>query len=179
MSHNKDFAMITGALMKIMEKYSNVELFLVGPLEIDNNLNRFKNRVKRLPYVQRVRHFENISQVDINLAPLEIGNPFCEAKSELKFFEAGILGVPTVASATQTFQEVISDGTDGFLASTQDEWIEKLEKLITNQELRKKMGEKARIKSLREYITKNSHNEEYYNYLRDILEFFPEKLGKV
>lgn len=177
-SHNKDFAVITCALMKIMGKYSNVELFLVGPLDIDNNFNRFKNRVKRLHYVPRVRHFENISHMDINLAPLEIGNPFCEAKSEVKFFEAGILGIPTVASATQTFQEVISDGKDGFIANTQDEWIEKLEKLIISQELRKKMGEEARIKSLREYTMKNSYNEEYYNYLRNVVEFFPSKTSK-
>jgi hypothetical protein len=34
---------------------------------------------------------------DLILAPLEFGNPFGEAKSELKFFEAALVGVPTIA----------------------------------------------------------------------------------
>lgn len=165
-SHNKDFATITDALMNILEKFSNVELFLAGPLDVENKLNRFGNRIKQFSYVPREKHFENISKVDINLSPLEIGNPFCEAKSELKFFEAGILGIPTVASATRTFKEAISDGVDGFVAENTQEWIEKLEKLILGPELRSRMGLEARKKTLEKYTTQNANNEQYYSYLR-------------
>lgn len=166
-SHNKDFATISDALLEIMEKYSNVELFLAGPLDIESKLNKFSSRIKKIPYVKRKKHFENISKIDINLAPLEMGNPFCEAKSELKFFEAGIVGVPTVASATQTFKEAISDGIDGFVASNTDEWKSKLEKLILNPEMRFRMGQEARKKTLEDYTIKNSHSTEYYEYLRN------------
>ena len=34
-----------------------------------------------------------IAQTDINLAPLEMDNPFCQAKSEIKFVEAALVGV--------------------------------------------------------------------------------------
>lgn len=165
-SHNKDFATITDALLKIMEKYPQVELFLVGPLDIENKLNIFKDRIKQLPYVPRKKHFENIANVDINLASLEISNPFCEAKSELKFFEAGIVGVPTVASATQTFKEAISDGINGFVASDTEEWFSKLERLILSPELRSRMGMEAHKKVLEQYSTQTVKNEEYYAYLR-------------
>lgn len=168
-SHNKDFATITPALTQIMEKYPNVELFLAGPLDIESRLNKFKDRIKQFPYVPREKHFENIAKVDINLAPLEIGNPFCESKSELKFFEAGILKVPTIAVANQTFREAINDGIDGFLAGSTEEWVDKLEKLITDADFRKRMGEKAREKSLQRYTNKNSRNEEFYNYLKSKL----------
>ena len=77
--------------------------------------------------------------------------------------------MPTIASATQTFKETITDGVNGFLADSTAEWIEKIGKLITDENLRKSMGEKAREKSLRDYTNKNSHNEEYYNYLRSRL----------
>ncbi|EKE16373.1 MAG: group 1 glycosyl transferase [uncultured bacterium] len=166
-SHNQDFAQITQPLEDILEKYKNVELFLVGPLDVESSLNKFKERIVQLPYVPREDHFENISKVDINLAPLVVGDPYCESKSELKFFEAAILGVPTVASATQTFCEAILDGVDGFTAKSENEWFEKLEKLILEKELRKKMGEKAREKVLKKYTTQNAKNEEYYNYLKN------------
>lgn len=167
--HNKDFASINDALMEIMEKFENITLLLAGPLDIMNNLNKFKERVIFTPFVSRAKHFKNIAAVDINIAPLEITNPFCEGKSELKFFEAGILKIPTIASATQTFREAIEDGQDGFLAGNNAEWVEKMERLILDKKSRETMGEKAREKSLREYTNKNSHNEEYYGYLKNIL----------
>jgi len=100
---------------------------------------------------------------------VEIGDPYCEAKSELKFFEAGVVKVPTVAAATQTFKEAIEDGVDGFVASTDQEWFDKIEKLILDENLRRAVGEKAREKTLQKYTVKNSHQEEYYNYLRSKL----------
>jgi O-antigen biosynthesis protein len=169
-SHNKDFAEITDALMQIMEKFPNVELCLVGPLDLESELvQKFKNRIQQLPYVPREKHFENISKVDINLAPLEINNPFCQAKSELKFFEAGALKVPTVASATETFKEAISDGVDGFAASNTAEWADRLSRLILEPDLRRQMGEKARKKALSRYTTQNADNVEYYDYLKSKL----------
>jgi O-antigen biosynthesis protein len=169
LSHNKDFATITDALLRIMENYPNVRLFLAGPLDIESRLNKFKDRIEQLSYAPRNQHFENVAGVDINIAPLEISNPFCEGKSELKFFEAGVVKVPTVAAGTQTFKEAIEDGVDGFVASTKEEWFDKIEKLITDEKLRRVMGEKAREKALQKYTVKNSDNEECYNYLRSRL----------
>lgn len=165
-SHNKDFATITDALLRIIAKYPQVELFLAGPLDIENRLSKFADRIKQIPYASRNKHFKNVSKVDINLAPLEVGNPFCESKSELKFFEAGIVGVPTVASATQTFKEAISDGFDGFVASDTEEWVSKLERLILSPEERCKMGTEARKKALEQYSTQTAKNEAFYAYLK-------------
>jgi glycosyltransferase involved in cell wall biosynthesis len=169
MSHNKDFATITEALFQIMEKHSKAKLVLVGPLDIENKLNKFEDRIIQSGLVSIKKHYQNIAGVDINLAPLVGDDPFCEAKSELKFFEAGILSIPTVAVRNQTYSEAISDGVDGFLADNTDEWVEKISRLIEDEELRKKMGAHAREKVLRDYTNKNSHSEEYYNFLREIL----------
>jgi glycosyltransferase involved in cell wall biosynthesis len=166
LSHNKDFATITGVLMSMFEKYPNFRLFLAGPLDTESVLQKHAGRIERLPYVPRQEHFKNVSMVDINLLPLEIGNPFCEAKSELKFFEAGIVGVPTVASATRPYREAIEDGVDGFVADTAEEWRAKLERLITDAELRRSMGAKAREKALAKYTTQNADHQEYYDYLK-------------
>jgi glycosyltransferase involved in cell wall biosynthesis len=166
LSHNKDFATINDALLQIMKKHENVELFLVGPLDLENKLQTYKERIRQFPYVARSEHFANLAKIDVNLVPLELENPFCESKSELKFFEAGIVGVPTVAVDNQTFRLAIVDGEDGYLAKGTEQWILKLEKLIEDENLRIHMGEKAREKALQNYTNQNADNQEYYNYLR-------------
>ena len=168
-SHNQDFASIADALMQVMEKYVNVKLFLAGPLDTENKLNRFKERIVVLPFVPRDKYYENIWQVDVALAPLITGDQFCESKSAIKFTEAGLLKIPTVAVKNQTFSEAIADGVDGFLAGDMAEWAEKIGRLIEDADLRRAMGEKAREKVLYDYTNKNSHTEDYYSYLRHII----------
>ncbi|HBI33721.1 MAG TPA: hypothetical protein DEA43_00180 [Candidatus Moranbacteria bacterium] len=167
--HNKDFATISDALVEILEKYPQVEIFLAGPLELEEKFAKFARRIIRCTFVPRKKHFENIFYCDIILAPLE-KDEFSVGKSELKFSEAGLLEVPVVALRNQTFSGAINDGENGFLADHKEEWIEKLSTLIENSELRKSMGEKAREKALCDYTTKNSHSEEYYDYLRSKLQ---------
>lgn len=165
-SHNKDFATITDALLKVLEAYPQMRLILVGPLDTDNALRRFSDRVEQLPFLPRAEYFATVATLDINLAPLQIGNPFCEAKSELKWFEAGLFGVPTVAAATGTFREAIAEGVDGYTAATTEEWVEKIGALIASPDLRRAMGTKARESVLARYTTLNADDEEYYNYLK-------------
>lgn len=169
-SHDKDFAQIVPALEKVMEKYPRVRIYLLGSLNIENALGKFQNRLDKFPRVSREKYFENIYKfVDINLSPLEKDNPFCEAKSEIRFSGPGVFSIPTVAIRNQTFSEAIEDGVDGFLADSTEEWVEKISRLIESENLRKNMGEKAREKVLRNYTNKNSHNEEYYNYLKSCI----------
>lgn len=168
-SHNKDFATITAALVALFERYPEMRLVLAGPLDTESVLNQYADRIERLPFVPRRELFVNIASLDINLAPLEIGNPFCESKSELKFFEAGIVGVPTVAAATRTFREAITNGTDGFVATTTEEWIENISALIADPALRARVGGAAHETALEEYTNAAARNDAYYEYLRGIL----------
>lgn len=165
-SHNKDFATITDALLNVLEAYPEMRLILVGPLDTGNALQRFSDRVEQVPFLPRAEYFALVATLDVNLAPLEIGNPFCEAKSELKWFEAGLFGVPTVAAATATFQEAITEGVDGYTAATTEEWAEKIGALVADAGLRRAIGEKARESVLARYTTLNADDEEYYNYLK-------------
>lgn len=168
-SHNKDFATITDALVTLLGKYPQIRLVLVGPLDAAGALSIFESQIERVPFAPRQEYFATVAALDITLAPLEIGNPFCESKSELKWFEAGLMAVPTVTSATGTFQEAIVDGVDGYVASTTEEWIEKLSKLIEQAPFRKQMGSKARETVLEKYTTTNGKHNEYYEYLRSKL----------
>lgn len=166
-SHDRDFATISEPLLGILGGYPKVDLVIYGPLHLDKRFDAFGGRIRRVPYAPRERHWEHIADSDINLAPLVIGDPFCESKSELKFFEAGILGVPTVASATGVFREAIEDGIDGFVCATSEEWTEKLIQLIVDPDLRKRIGARARGKTLAKYVTKSVGNRDYLQYLHE------------
>lgn len=165
-THNKDFATITEALLRILADHPETVLVIAGPLLLDERFAPFADRIERLPFADRRKHFENLASLDINLAPLEIGEPFCEGKSELKFFEAGLVSVPTVAAATGTFIGAIHDGIDGFVARGTGEWEAKLDQLVKDPALRASMGRAAHDRVLREYTTASGTNAEYYEYLR-------------
>ncbi len=165
-SHNKDFAVITPVLARLLAKYRELHLVLAGPLDVESVLNQFAPQIERITFSPRKQHFANIASVDINVAPLEIGNPFCESKSELKWFEAGIVKVPTVASATAPYREAITDGVDGYVAENETVWQEKLEKLINDPKTRQQMGERARATVVAMYTTESANEQAYYEYLK-------------
>jgi glycosyltransferase involved in cell wall biosynthesis len=142
-SHEKDFSVVVPALVRIMEEFPHVSLYIGGYLELDSTLEKFHDRVKRLPFVDISRLPYNLSKVDINIAPLEVNNPFCEAKSELKYFDAGLLKIPTVASPTDAYRCAIQHGVNGYLAGSSEEWYDFLKALVEDAGLRAMMGERA------------------------------------
>jgi GT2 family glycosyltransferase/glycosyltransferase involved in cell wall biosynthesis/SAM-dependent methyltransferase len=91
---------------------------------------------------------EEIARFDVNLAPLELGNPFCEAKSELKFFDAALVGVATIASPTGPYRRVIAHGKTGFLAASGDDWYVYLRMLVEDSALRDRVGRAAYLEAL-------------------------------
>ena len=83
------------------------------------------------------------ARFSINLAPLELGNPFCEAKSELKYFDAALVEVPTIATPTEPFRQAIRDGETVLLASQEFEWVDAMMRLLDDAALRARMGRAA------------------------------------
>ena len=81
-----------------------------------------------------------IARFDINLAPLETGNIFCEAKSELKYFEASLADVCTVASPTGPMARAIRHDETGMLAATSNDWYDSLSLLVDQPETRARLA---------------------------------------
>ena len=53
-------------------------------------------------------------------------------------------GVPVVSSAVGVNLEIIEDGRTGFLASSHDEWLAKLDRLLSEPDLRRRFAEAGR-----------------------------------
>ncbi len=151
-THDGDFALVAGALLKIMEKYEFAGLLVAGHLKLPEEFSKFESRVRRNPLVPW-RELPNLkAAADINIAPLE-RNPFCESKSELKYLEAALVGVPTVASSVGGFKSAIRNGINGFLAEGETEWVDALSFLIENPVKRIEIGERAKKEVLDNYTT--------------------------
>lgn len=153
-THNNDFLIVKDVLLRILEKYKNVNLIIAGYIDLGKEFDEFQKQIVNLPYVNWRKLPQNIMRSDINIIPLE-KNKFNNCKSELKYFEAGILKIPTIASSTDPYRFAIKDGVNGFLADTENEWFEKLEKLIKDKKLRKKIGEEAYNHTLKNYTAKS------------------------
>jgi len=142
-THNRDFATAAPALQAIMRHHLKVELVLIGPLDIGSGWETFAGRIHRLGLVPWRRLPFQLAKFDINLAPLVLDNPFSRSKSEIKYVEAGLVRVPTIASRTEAFRFAIHDGETGYLAEDSASWEEALEALVTSADLRQQMGASA------------------------------------
>jgi len=147
-THQADFARCEDALLAILDRCPNVVFWLVGYLDLGERWAAYEGRVRRFGFMRRLDMLRHMAEIDINIAPLEIGNRFCESKSELKFFEAGLVEVPTVASATLPYREAITNGVDGFVAETPVDWEAALEHLVRDPEARREMGRAAKRRAL-------------------------------
>ena len=140
-SHNENFELIKPAIKQLLKKYSNVQLHIVGILDIPEDMKPFENQIVTHDYVDWDKLPALISEVDINLAPL-VDSIFNRAKSEIKWIEAALVKVPTVASKIGAFSDAVVDGETGLLA-TDEQWFDKLETLVLSPELRQKIADAA------------------------------------
>lgn len=141
-THNDDFILIQPAIIHLMEKYANVQLHIVGLLDIPEEFQKFKDRIIAHPFMEWEKLPDLIAQMDINLGPLET-SIFNEAKSENKWVEAALVHVVTVASNLGAFKHMIQDRETGFLCDTTEDWFNTLDELVTNNNLRKVVADKA------------------------------------
>ena len=151
-THQKDFAQAAPALARVLGARPQARLVLFREasnqrglvlLEEFPELDRLAEQVEWRDMVPLAELPGELARFDISLAPLETGNRFCEAKSELKFFEAALAGVCTVASPTGPYRRAITEGVTGFLATDDAGWEATLLRLIDDPELRARTANRA------------------------------------
>jgi glycosyltransferase involved in cell wall biosynthesis len=151
-THQRDFAQAAGAVARLLQERPDCRLVLFEDtermrrlLDLDEfaAIEALPRQIEWRPMVKLERLAQELARFDINLAPLELDNPFCEAKSELKFFEAALVDVPTIASPTGPLRRAIRDGETGMLATSPDDWYRALTALVDDAALRRRIGHAA------------------------------------
>ncbi len=142
-THNHDFTVAKPAIKKTLQKYSHTELWLIGPIDPGEDWGDLTERIRHINLVPWRRLPSLLCQFDINIAPLVADNPFSQSKSEIKYMEAGLVRVPTIASPISAFRYAIQSGENGWLAESNQDWEKRLSELVEDTRLRKQMGNQA------------------------------------
>jgi glycosyltransferase involved in cell wall biosynthesis len=96
-------------------------------------------------------------------------NEVAHAASPLKLFEGMSMQKPVIASKVSGIQDVVLDGENGFLADPENvnEWIEKLETILTYENIAKKVGQNAR-RTVEEKFEWNCLAKQYEEILNSV-----------
>lgn len=165
-SHFPDLPLLQPVMDDIMEKYDNVEFHFAGMTWGNEKHKRFTHHTGTTGYKDFPQFFADLDP-DICVAPLK-DNQFNNCKSNIKWLEASMLGVPTVASDVIPYQD-IEHGKTGYLASTPNQMTKYLKWLIEDPKLRKRIGKAAKKKAETTWNIKNflPLYEDLFNKLND------------
>jgi glycosyltransferase involved in cell wall biosynthesis len=84
-----------------------------------------------------------VQRMDIGIMPLT-DSPFERGKSGYKLIQYMACGLPAVASPVGVNRSIVTEGANGFLATSESEWRVALHRLIADPSLRRRMGERGR-----------------------------------
>lgn len=134
---SKYLHLIDGVLRHISRKYP-VKIMIMG----DDDFVLDGVDIELLHWTAETE-IANIQKFDIGLHPLP-DEQWAYGKSGGKLVQYMAGGLPIVATAIAPNYKVIKEGYNGFLVKEEHEWIEKLELLIKDKQLRIQMGRNSR-----------------------------------
>lgn len=103
------------------------------------------------PWIEATEAHE-INKFDVGVMPLP-DDDWARGKSGYKLIQYMACGRPVVASPVGANCDIVENGENGFLATSDDDWIDALEELKKSTDLRKEMGAKGRERVEARYCT--------------------------
>ena len=102
-----------------------------------------------LPWTEQTE-VESMTIFDIGIMPLA-DEPFERGKCGYKLIQYMACGLPVVASPVGVNRQIVEHGVNGFLAETPEEWEQALQTLLSDANLRQRMGKAGRLKVEQQY----------------------------
>lgn len=152
-AHKAEFAeVLEPALAEVLAKRpGKVEIRIIGEFPEFKHLDPGHPDVRLIPPIWDFEAFcAEVAEADINLSVL-FPSVLTDAKSEIKWMEAAMFGVPSVVSPTATHRAVIEDGRTGLFASDRAGFVAAILRLVDDAGLRERIGSAAREVVLRDY----------------------------
>ncbi len=159
----KHFEMAIPALKQIQNKYPDkIEIHVIGQGSYTH------------PEIKVIsKNWSSTTEVD-DLNCFDIGimslpnDEWVKGKCGLKGLSYMACGVATVMSNVGVNSDIIEHGKNGFLAQTEQEWVNCLSILIENSDTRHKIGEAGRETVVKNYSV-NAHKDAYLGVLKSLI----------
>lgn len=113
---------------------------------------------------------KDLQSVDIGLMPIR-DDHWSRGKCGFKILQYMASGAVPVASAVGANIEIIIDGETGFVAKSDDDWVDAIKKLAADVELRKKLS----LASRERVVAKYSLKEKYIEFKTSVVGFSDAK----
>jgi L-malate glycosyltransferase len=111
---------------------------------------------------------DDMQKIDIGVYPLPM-DEWSMGKSGLKAIQYMSFGLPCVSTNISTVKQFINNDENGFLVSSDDEWVQTLIKLIDDADLRRRIGVNARKTALQKF-SRDVIKKEYLAVLNSVFE---------
>ena len=158
------FALAIPALKRIKDKYGDRVTFkIIG----DANYYCKELDTQGVPWIAATE-VEDLSEIDIGVMPLP-DDEWAKGKCGLKGLQYMALNIPTLMSPVGVNSEIIQHGVNGFLPSTEDEWVEDISRLIESKEYREKIGSAGRQTVIDRYSV-HAWKGKYLEYFNRLVE---------
>lgn len=167
-SHKADLEMLLPVLLELSKEVKEkIQFNFYGtrpPGLLEDSENIEWKPTQTYDYSQFAADFQGF-EADIVIAPLE-DNVFNRCKSGIKYLEYSALGVPGVYSNLPPYSEIISNGENGLLATSLENWKQYLLHLINNPEARLKIAQKAQLDVQNNWLMRKKSNQWRTEYTR-------------
>lgn len=107
-----------------------------------------------------------MQRLDIGVYPLP-DDDWVLGKAGLKVIQYMAFGLPSVSSNIGTATRQVTDGVDGFLVDTAEEWLARLEQLCRDPDLRRRVGEAGRREAVLRY-SRQATSAQYLAVIRPL-----------
>jgi glycosyltransferase involved in cell wall biosynthesis len=133
---------ISEPLSRVLRENPDTHFVMMGDDRRSLYRGSEKDRVHFIPWTALHLYPRDMTMFDIAVAPAA-NNDFYRAKSQLRYYEASMLGIPVVA---HPMYDELRPGETGFIAQSPEDWYKYLTQLVKSAELR-------------QYMSKNIHEQ--------------------
>jgi glycosyltransferase involved in cell wall biosynthesis len=149
-----DLLTVAEAWGRIARRYPDVTFISLGyqPAILSEYVP--EARLRRIPWQPLAALPQALKQIDLACCSV-VDAPFNRCKTPIKVWEATLSGSAVVATPT-LYRQAVTDGVDGLLAETADEWEAALVRLIDSPEERRRLRKAQRRRVATEHSLDNN-----------------------
>jgi len=159
----KHFELLIPVLTKLKNKYKNqIKISLISQTKYQNQELEIESHVWSVENENKL-----LNTFDIGIMPLP-DNIWTKGKCGLKGLTYTACNIATVMSDVGVNNEIIKNGVNGFLCSTDEEWLSTLCLLIENKQLRLSIAEKG-LQTVKNNYSTLTNEQAYLTAFKNVL----------